>query len=511
MDDYGDFLNSVYSGNRASRVDEPVAQQSCTYCHMHQEPAVLGDVAAKQGQVTSHRFLGGHTHLAAMRGDSQNLKRISQFQKKAIILDVSAVRVNSGSFIDPARTAVFLKPSDIVEFDVTLFNSGVGHRFPGGTLDNQGTHLEVMLTHERGQLLAQSSAHQLRAQVVDAHGTPLLERQTHEFVAAVWNHTVKPREARTVRYRWKVPDTHRAGSALSLNLRVRLIHQSRLDALSTKACDASRTEEGARYEKALKELRGETLDGCASAPTTVLATARARVSSVVNSAPIRPEVHFRHALGLSLGFQEYLDDARSEAWVAFHAAQAVGNRNLAAQAAALLAQVSARQQHVGQTLFWAAQAEGWVGKHPALEKTRGELFASVFRFAEAVTHFQNAVKRNPGDIGLWQGLAASLGSSGKAREALEAAQEGLKLFPRDAACLRIQALSLRALKAPPATEEKAFEAALHWRESDLGPAAKAMCSKTQPGCAQKRNPVPVYSLNEESAVSQLAPSSFAVQ
>jgi hypothetical protein len=40
---------------------------------MPREEAKLGDVAAKQGTIASHRFPGGHTWMAAMRGDAAQL------------------------------------------------------------------------------------------------------------------------------------------------------------------------------------------------------------------------------------------------------------------------------------------------------------------------------------------------------------------------------------------------------------------------------------------------------
>jgi len=38
----------------------------------------------------------------------------------------------------------------------------------------------------------------------------------------------------------------------------------------------------------------------------------------------------------------------------------------------------------------------------------------------------------------------------------------------------------------------ALDAALKWRLPDDGPRAKALCSAQIPGCAQRRNPVPLY-------------------
>jgi hypothetical protein len=69
-DDITPWRRSIYAGNHLERIDEPIAEQDCRGCHMAREDALRGDVSAENGSIASHRFLGGHTWLAAMRGDS---------------------------------------------------------------------------------------------------------------------------------------------------------------------------------------------------------------------------------------------------------------------------------------------------------------------------------------------------------------------------------------------------------------------------------------------------------
>ena len=68
-DDPTPWQRSVYAGSLLARVDEPVEQADCKGCHMPKEDAPLGDVSTKEGKIASHRFLGGHSWLAAMLGD----------------------------------------------------------------------------------------------------------------------------------------------------------------------------------------------------------------------------------------------------------------------------------------------------------------------------------------------------------------------------------------------------------------------------------------------------------
>ncbi len=68
QDELGAWQRSAYAGSHAARVDEPIEQAECRTCHMPLEAAPLGDSAAQDGKLRSHRFAGGNTWLAAMRG-----------------------------------------------------------------------------------------------------------------------------------------------------------------------------------------------------------------------------------------------------------------------------------------------------------------------------------------------------------------------------------------------------------------------------------------------------------
>jgi hypothetical protein len=89
-------------------------------------------------------------------------------------------------------------------------------------------------------------------------------------------------------------------------------------------------------------------------------------------------------------------------------------------------------------------------------------------------------------------LALALGSAGDDRGALDAAQRGLSLQPRDPDLLRVQALSLEALRGPRAVEAR--EVYLDHRVADDTPRVRARCSANVPGCALERNPVHVHPL-----------------
>jgi hypothetical protein len=483
MDDFGAWEKSAFAGSTAERPDR-VKQQDCKACHMAREPAVLGDVAAKDGTVPSHRFLGGHTYLAAMRSDADALARTQRFLEGSVTVDVGEARLNGGAWSVPAER-VTPKPGDRLELDVVVFNERTGHRFPGGVLDNQGAIVDLEVVTASGRAVARSRDHQLRAQVVDHEGRPRQRRETHEFLAAVWNHTVPARDARVARFTVTVPATLSAKD-FPLTVRARVAHVARLPELAEFACADAKTPRGQAFAAVTRRLHGTAPDPCVAQPVTVVAQTERRLDGKGADGFLRA---YRLGLGLSVGLQEYLDDAEGALRHALALATTTEERATAAWALGSLA------GHRGQTdaaLAWLDRAEVDTGATAATWKARGDTYAQVWRWERAADAYRRATELAPKDLALWQSLAMAEASAGRYEQALAAAQVGLGLHPRDGDCLRVQALSLERLGADPKTVSMALDRALDYRAPDDGPRAKALCGKNVPGCADRRNPVPVY-------------------
>lgn len=476
MDDYGTWHRSAYAGDGAERPDH-VAAQDCRACHMQREQAVLGDVAAKNGTVPSHRFLGAHTTLAAMRKDDAQLARLQAFLRGAATIDVSAARRGQGAWALPAER-LSPKPGDVVEVDLTVFNERTGHRFPGGVLDNQGTTVEATITDAKGKRLGVTRAQELRAQVVDAQGQPVQRRETHTFVAAVWNHTVPPRDARITRVRFTVPPD----AVLPLTIDAQIVHRARSPELMQLACDESKTPRG----QAFLHAGFVALDPCVTQPETVIDHARLTFGQPSRDTWARA---LRYGLGLSVSLQEYLDEAQGAFTHAAAIAKTPAQRGTSQWA---LGQLAGKRGQLDAALAHLAKAERLLGATPAIRKARGDAYGQVWRWKEAAESWRLAVEQAPTELGLWQSLAMASASTGDWEGALQAAQQGLWLQPRDADCLRVQALALGQLGRP---DDGSLEAALRWRLPDDGPRAKALCSANVEGCAARRNPVPVFDAN----------------
>jgi len=486
MDDLTAWERSAFAGSHADRPDH-VKPQDCRACHMAREPAVLGDVAAKDGTVPSHRFLGGHTYLAAMRGDADLVARQQKFLQGAATVDVGAARVNGGAWAIPAER-VTPKAGDVLELDVVVFNERTGHRFPGGVLDNQGTVLELELLTADGKVLASSKDHELRAQIVDREGRPVQRRETHEFLTVVWNHTVPARDARVTRFSVALPATL-GPKALPLSARAKVTHVARLAEMAQLACEDAKSPRAQAFQAASLRITGAKLDPCVPQPSTVVAEVVRRLDGEGASGTFVRS--YRLGLGRAVALQEYLDEAEQAFRDALARAANADERRTAEWALGNLA------GHRGQTdaaLAWLERAEVDTGPSAATMKARGDAYAQVWRWQKAADAYRRATELAPMDLSLWQSLAMAEASVGRYAEALSAAQVGLKLHPRDGDCLRVQALALEHLGADAKTVEVSLERALQYRVPDDGPKAKALCSKNVPRCADRRSPVPGYSV-----------------
>jgi Flp pilus assembly protein TadD len=507
QDELGAWQRSAYAGSLATRVDEPVAAAECRTCHMPLEAAPHGDAAAKDGRIHSHRFAGANTWLASMRGDDAQLAAVRAMLKGAASLDVAVATEANGEKVLPADGAP-VRPGQPLVLDVVVRNERVGHRFPGGVLDAQDTWIEVEVRDAKGARLAEAgeaeeatgadpSAHVLRAVQGDEHGTPLLLRETQRFRAPVFNHTIAPRDAEVVRYRFDVPPKLRP-DALPLHVTARLRHRSRDLPLARAVCADAKTGRGAAFDREAGRRMGGAMQMRPCAPEPVTEIARAEV--MLGGGAARGDAAmpawrrlYDDGLGLLRALQEDVDTARPSLEQALALVPSSEDRERAMVLDAL-AEVSIREGRTEEALQRLDEAEALVPGHPAIPHARGAALGNVWRWSDAVAPLRAASEGAPFDDTLLSHLAMAYGSADQPREALDTARRGLALTPRDADMLRVQALALERLGAPAAEIAQARDAFARWRPPDDAPAVKNGCSRQLAWCGLERLPVHVHPL-----------------
>jgi tetratricopeptide (TPR) repeat protein len=260
---------SSIAGQGAAAIHRAPTTQRCQDCHMPLVPAPLGDAAAKVGKdgiarIRSHQFVGANAALPHLRGDAEAEARVTAFLQDRVSLDLD-LAVNG-------------------ELDVILRSRGVGHRFPGGTMDSNEVWVAVRAFDEHDRLIAESGAlrpapagppelareaHLVRAQMVDGNGVPLRFRDVQHARGVVDDNSLPPGEPRVVRY--ALP---KATARVEARLLYRKLSAEYLrfacaqipDAGARARCEAAPVVEMAKGELVVPSVLASVEQRCESAP-----------------------------------------------------------------------------------------------------------------------------------------------------------------------------------------------------------------------------------------------------
>lgn len=237
QNEYDNWHNSGVARNAARTFYLPENERSCQDCHMPLEAVKAPDVSAKNGKVKSHTFFAANTALPYIRDDEESLRAVeSVLKNNSVILDVFAVRSanapeapipfsNNGT-IDPLP----ISPGDPVLVDVVVRNYGVGHTFPGGTLDSNECWIEFQVRDDNGAVLYESggmndskivdpAAHFYKVLFVDKDSNPALVRDPQNFHAAIYARAIGPGTADVVSFQFDLPQSW-DGKLLTISARL---------------------------------------------------------------------------------------------------------------------------------------------------------------------------------------------------------------------------------------------------------------------------------------------------
>jgi hypothetical protein len=178
--------------------------RSCADCHLVERD-------------TGHRMGAANTALAAAHGDDVLIADITRYLREGpepergppvglgvVWLDGDRFELGAGFTATTAGS---------VEVHVVVSNEGVGHLFPGGTLDTTQLWLELEVTDAEGHVIAKSTAderglhgvHRLGRVVVDADGNDVVAHLTTELHTPLFDHTLAPGHANIGRFALDVP------------------------------------------------------------------------------------------------------------------------------------------------------------------------------------------------------------------------------------------------------------------------------------------------------------------
>ncbi|MGH9464414.1 MAG: multiheme c-type cytochrome, partial [Thermoanaerobaculia bacterium] len=195
FNEYDNWQASGVSGEGARSFYYPPQSKDCTACHMPQVPS--DDAANKQGLIRSHRFAAANTALPTANRDPEQLQAVIDFlQAGQLTVDIFAMTearpaaeshattleregprlettfavgeeqglaVGRGGRLAAGPVEAVLAPLDRIpatvrrgdstRIDVVVRTRGLGHFFPGGTVDAYDCWLELQAVDERGRVV----------------------------------------------------------------------------------------------------------------------------------------------------------------------------------------------------------------------------------------------------------------------------------------------------------------------------------------------------------------------
>lgn len=423
------------------------------------EPAPLGDVAAKNGLVKSHRFIAVNTALPFLRGDQETLERIEEFlQAEKMRVDIFALKTNSmkvpAMAIDKNHSVV--RPGETVTVDVVVRNHGVGHTFPGGTNDSNEGWLEFKVSDEEGKTLAISGyidpdglldpvAHAFKALLLDKNGKPIHQRNAQDIHVTVFANVIGPGTADIAHYEFVVP---RELAGKSLTLQARLLWR-KFDRKYTEFAFFANREGFKQFD----DVPNLPVTEIASDHVTIGVAPWEHTAEANGKASRAPEWIRYNDYGIGLLLE---GDTRGSA-LAFEEVMKLQPESI--EGPLNLAKTAFRDGNLNKAFEYLTRCEELKTAEPRVAWVWGVVLEEDGQYEKAVQAYERVLDQFPEDRATWRNLGRTYYLDQKYEESLQAFSEVLRIDPEDRIAHYHRMLCLRALGRTDEAKlaEKAYE------------------------------------------------------
>jgi Tfp pilus assembly protein PilF len=214
-------------------------KETCNTCHMKKEPAPLFDVAAKEGQLRTHRWAAANTAIPFFYKFNEQLAAVTRFlETDALGVDIFALRQKSAGgdheeLIAPLNRSTFnLAAGAQLIADVVITNKNIGHSFPPELRDFYEAYIEFTVADEAGKTLYESgfikpngyldeSAHNYKTYLVKADGGFNDKHHIWRTKIVSQNNQIQSGRSDLTRYQFRVPRSLQGALKLTARLRYR--------------------------------------------------------------------------------------------------------------------------------------------------------------------------------------------------------------------------------------------------------------------------------------------------
>jgi hypothetical protein len=244
QDDYSAWLKSPYSKQHEESFSQTTATR-CNDCHMPLVPS-HDPSADVTGRIRSHRFLGANTFLPMIDGDAEQLAltksflqadklrvSIEQPNRKDALQNLQALAPQLRNY-DEAPYYYYL--GEKAKLSVTVSNRGVGHNFPGGTLDINESWVElVVMDSEAREVYASGligednhvdpKANFYLAMAVDKKGEHVWRHDLFNMVGESYRRVVPAGGSDVIEYTFDIPAWAKSPLTVTASLRYRKLNE----------------------------------------------------------------------------------------------------------------------------------------------------------------------------------------------------------------------------------------------------------------------------------------------
>ena len=226
QDEYGAWLNSPYS-QQHDQVFSNTDVVRCHDCHMplveEEDPS-----ANELNQVRSHRFPGANTMLAVFNNDVEQLQITKEFLRSSKIrITIEEPRRKDAiqthqAFDETIRTNTetpyYYYLGEAATVRVIVTNTGVGHNFPGGTIDINEAWVEFIVTDATNEIVHHSgfvspesnevdeNAHFYRSRPIDKNGKLVWKHDLFNRIGEAYKNVIPAGESDIIEFEFEIPD-----------------------------------------------------------------------------------------------------------------------------------------------------------------------------------------------------------------------------------------------------------------------------------------------------------------
>lgn len=224
---------------------------TCQTCHMQREALAAGAVepGAKNGQLVSHRWLGGNSLLPAYYNFDEQSRKLAAFLKNGV-LNVDIFALEKEDAAATRRDQVLVAPLGMTNYsiavgetlvaDVVIQNKGIAHSLVPEQRDFYEAWVDFTVKDAAGRTLVESGyikpdgaldpeAHSFTNRLINVEGgLNGLHEIWHNRVIA-YNNTIQSGRSQLVRYRFRLPKSLTGSFQLTATVRYRRFNQRFLD------------------------------------------------------------------------------------------------------------------------------------------------------------------------------------------------------------------------------------------------------------------------------------------